>query len=72
MNVDTGERLADNTPIMVAVNHIWDTDTTYAERKAFIEVTCNNSRSLQDIDLATGLMQKIQKAVDQIDERSVQ
>lgn len=44
LDVTTEQRLADDNPIMIAVNKIWDEETTYEQRKAFIEFTLHNSR----------------------------
>jgi hypothetical protein len=62
----TGKLLPDDSPITVAVNKIWDTNTTYDERKAFIEVTLHNSRNLDDLRLARAVMDKVGKAAKEL------
>jgi hypothetical protein len=39
-------------PMMVVINQIWDNDTTYEQRRAFIEVTLKNSRKSTDVEVA--------------------
>lgn len=58
IDLTTGEALAEDSPVMVVVNRIWNHDTSYAERKAFIEVTLHNSRAPQDVALATSVAKK--------------
>ena len=45
---------------MLAVNRIWNTQTSYAERKAFIEVTVNNSRDPADLRLVQAVAAKFE------------
>jgi hypothetical protein len=59
----TGTILPPESPIMVAVNDLWDHHTTYEERKAFIEVTLHNSQAPPELQLAYALMQKIQTTI---------
>ncbi len=54
--------LADDSPIMIKVNEIWNRQTTYAERKAYVEVTLHNSRAVEDLRLATSVFAKISGA----------
>lgn len=49
LDVRTGKRLPDDDPKMTKVNRVWDNDTTYEQRKAFIEVTLHNSRKPGDM-----------------------
>jgi hypothetical protein len=55
----TGQVCPNDGPIMIAVNHMWDHETTYAERKAFIEVTVHNSRKTQDVWCAKRIAHKV-------------
>lgn len=48
--------------MMRTVNRIWDHETTYAERKAFMEVTVHNSRSREDLELAGSVVKKLEAA----------
>jgi hypothetical protein len=50
-------------PTMVEVNRIWDNETSYEQRKAFIEVTLHNSRETDEIKLAQEVVQLIQNAI---------
>lgn len=59
LNVQTGESLPPDDPIMIAVNQIWDKETTYAQRKAFIEVTLHNSRTPYDMELFQQVSRKV-------------
>ncbi len=59
LDMETQQALVHDDPIMVAVNNLWDNDTTYAQRRAFIEVTLHNSRVPQDMALAAQVSEKI-------------
>ena len=63
VNAETGEVLMPEHPTMIAVNKVWDTQTTFEERKGFIEVTLHNSRSLHDTQMNAAVMQKIENAL---------
>ena len=63
LDLDTEEPLLDDDPIMIKVNGIWDNDTTYAQRRAFIEVTLHNSRNPKDIERAQEVSQKFEVAL---------
>ncbi len=56
----TGEAIPDNHPIMIKVNDFWENKTSYAQRRAFIEVTLKNSRNDHDINLCNQIMEGIQ------------
>lgn len=49
-------------PLMIAVDRVWDRETSHEERKAFIEVTLHNSRTSEDMRLASTVFQKFQQA----------
>lgn len=49
IDTKTKQRMADDNPIMIKINQIWDNETTYAQRRAFIKVTLHNSRNLVDL-----------------------
>ena len=63
LDAATGQVLPEHSPLMQAVNRVWNTQTSYAERKAFIEVTLRNSRSAADLQLAAAVMAKIKRAM---------
>jgi hypothetical protein len=62
LDLASGRPYPDTDPLMLKVNHIWNTDTTYAERKAFIDVTVHNSREPEDLRLTSALIWKIERA----------
>lgn len=61
MNLSTGTVLAEDSPTMIAIMRMWREDTSYAERKAFIEVRVNNSRTSRNLILARGIVAKIER-----------
>lgn len=52
IDLASGRPLPDDSPEMLRVNRIWDRQTTYAERKAFIQVTVHNCREPETVRLA--------------------
>ena len=62
-SMETGRPLPPEDPIMIVVNDIWDTQTTYAQRRAFIEFTLHNSRNPQDMRLVAEVNQMIEAAL---------
>jgi hypothetical protein len=60
-----GKVIPDDDPIMVAVLNVWRNQTTYQERKAFIEVTLHNSRLPSDLRLAEAVVNKIKPALEE-------
>lgn len=65
----TGKVLKPDHPIMVKVNRVWQHETTYAQRKAFVEVCCEvrqpesvvvSSRNAESERLANQVIEKIQ------------
>jgi hypothetical protein len=61
----TGRVMPDDSPIMVIINRIWNRESTYAERKAFIDITLHNRHTTDNLRLAGGLMEKISRAANQ-------
>ena len=59
LDMKTGQPLPDDDPIMVAVNRAWDTQTSFAQRRAYIEVTLKNSRDPETMKLAQEAMQTV-------------
>lgn len=64
VNLSTGMRLADDSPTMIAIMSMWRKETSYAERKAFIDVTVNNSRASTDLRLAQSVNAKIARILE--------
>lgn len=62
IDLQTGQPQPPDSPVMIRVNRLWDKETTYAERKAFIDVTLHHSQKPKDIQLAHAVIEKI-KAV---------
>lgn len=62
VDAQTGEVMADDDPIMISINNIWNHETTYDMRKAFIEVTLHNSRDERDISLFRQIISKFEEA----------
>ncbi len=58
---ERGNVIPDHMPIMIAVNRIWNTQTTYEERKSFIEVTLHNSRDPVQIAEAMAVASRFQR-----------
>jgi hypothetical protein len=58
-----GKVLPLESPLMLAVNWVWDYSTTYQERKAFIELTLHNSQLPSDVSLAKAVLEKMQSAI---------
>lgn len=56
-----GKIIPNDDPTMMKINHIWDEETTFAQRRAFIEVTLKNSKNTHDLALASQVIEKFQK-----------
>lgn len=54
--------LPDTDPVMITVNAVW-TKTTRAQREAFHNVCCNNSRDRLDLLLFSQIASAIQNAL---------
>ncbi len=67
LDINTHEVLSNDSPVMKIVNQIWDNETTYAQRKAFIEVTLHNSRLPNEMKLWQEVNEKITKALEKND-----
>lgn len=61
-----GKQLERGHPVYDLVQRVWDNDTTYEERKAFILVTWHNSSDPKDLTLFGILNQKLQKALTEL------
>ena len=62
MNIDTGKVEPDDSPSMTIVLQLWSA-TTLAERQAWHRVTCQNSRSIVDLQFAQDFTQRVQAAL---------
>ena len=58
-----GRKVPDDDPKMVIINELWNTQTTYAQRRAFVEVTLKNSRKPLDMKMCQQVINKIQQAL---------
>ncbi len=70
MDLETGEvggAIPDSDPTMVVINELWDNETTYAQRKAFIEVTLRNSQIPVEQNLAKQVMTMIEEAMQEME-----
>lgn len=65
LDLKTNKPLPNDDPMMVVVNRVWDNETTYAQRKAYIEVTLHNSTRPNDVRLFQEVAQKIQAALEE-------
>jgi hypothetical protein len=63
IDVNTGQPLPADSPSMVKVNQVWASETTYEQRKAFIEVTLHGSCSSNDLRLANQVGAKIKASL---------
>ena len=62
LDVKTGKVLPDDAPMMQAALGVWRTATT-EEKRAFHRFCCFNSRDPEDVRLASGIAQRIEKAL---------
>jgi hypothetical protein len=69
LDMKTGKRLPDDSPVMMVVNYVW-AETTLEEREAWHRVTCQNSRASKDLAHAQTIAQKIQKALSEMENAS--
>lgn len=63
LNPTTKEVYPDDHPAMKAVLRVWDHDSTRAEREAYHEVCCGNSRDPTVLATADALVKKITTAL---------
>lgn len=66
IDMETGTALPPESPIMQVVNHVW-ADSTLADREAFHNVCCLNSRAPADLSLALALNQRMKIALEKLD-----
>ncbi len=62
-----GGVVPNDDPMMIEVNRVWDNETTFAQRRAFIEVTLKNSKKPQDIKMFQEVAAIIQEALKDLD-----
>jgi hypothetical protein len=61
VDIETGRVYADDTLEMTIVNRLWS-ETTLGERQAWHRVTCQNSRSLVDMQFAKAFADRLEAA----------
>jgi hypothetical protein len=61
INPETGEVLAEDDPVMIAINRVWES-TTLEERKAFHDVCCLNSRNHADLAHVNQIVTRVKAA----------
>ena len=66
INMKTGLALPPESPIMQVVNRVW-AESTLADREAFHNVCCLNSRTPADLTLALALNQRMKTALEKLD-----
>lgn len=59
----TGAVLPETSHYMKAVMHVWRKETTYAQRKAYIDVTVHNSTVRGTLELAQEVVKKFEAAL---------
>ena len=62
MDVDTGQRMPEDSPEMRVVLALWD-ETTLIEREAWHRVTCQNSQLSSDLRLTENFTKRIRQAL---------
>ena len=67
LDMQTNQPLDNDNPIMVVVNDIWDNNTTYAQRRAFIEFTLHNSRESYVVKLTAEVQNKLQSVLEALE-----
>lgn len=63
INTKTKSVLPQDSKEMIAINDVWDNNTTYNQRKAYIDVTLHNSKNSKDLELAGSVVEKIKAAL---------
>ena len=66
IDISTGQPFADDSAVMLEVNRLWNNRTSYAERKAFIDITVHNSRKSKDMRLAAPFLEQIAHVIKTI------
>jgi len=63
LDVQTGMPMGKNTPQMVEINRIWDEETTYDQRKEFIEFSMQTENPLPPSPAAMQFLQKASEVI---------
>ena len=63
INLTTGKPYSNSEPEMMAINKYWDNETTFAQRRAYIEVTLKNSQATHDQKLFKEVVREIQRVL---------
>jgi hypothetical protein len=61
LDARTGKPIPNDDLMMVVINRIWDNETSYAQRRAFIEVTLKNAHDSHNMQLAQQVIRKFQE-----------
>lgn len=59
MLAETGKKLPPEHPTMIKINRVWNKECTYHERKAYINVTVNNSHVPAELEMTERVMKKL-------------
>jgi hypothetical protein len=62
-DLKTGKVMAADSPRMLALQRVWRGQTSYAQRKAFINVTYHNSRKSEELRLAHQVIALFEKSL---------
>lgn len=60
LDIHTGKPLPQDKEPMISILRMWRGQTSYAQRKAYVNVMVNNSRDESDIKLTMEVVNKIQ------------
>lgn len=66
IDMRTGQPLPADSPEMMSVHAMWRALTTFEERRAFHQVSCQNSREPEDMALMRTLLPKIKAAIERV------
>lgn len=64
LNAQTKKPIPYDDPMMIAVMDVWNNNTSFAQRRSYIEVTLKNSRREHDMKLFTEVMEMIKAKLD--------
>jgi hypothetical protein len=70
LDMKKGTPFPEDHPVTQAVNKVWDNETTYEQRKAYIAVTWKNSQKPDDLRLSKEVLDKIQTALESVPHKS--
>ena len=64
---EVGPSMPRDTPQMQAIDAYWDNETSYAQRKPFIEFTLHNRREPVLVERAQQVMSKVQQILKELE-----